>query len=595
MAKRQNLVKVDFAFDPAAESRLGCALFKQIDIMFGTFRKHQTWLWAVIITVIIFSFVIYFSPYSKLNDSRRGPVNLGSINGERISEEEFINARNEVYLRDFFTSGNWPDEEAKKTGGQIERETYQWLLLIQKQRQLGIHVSTDVVAQAARSMVSQFQRAGITSPDMFIRQILQPRGFQVDDLERFVRHYMGVQELIAAVGLSGKLVTPQETRDLFKREHQELATEAVFFPASNYLASVTVLSDALTQFYSNRLAAYRIPDRVQVSYVRFDLTNYLAEANQELARMTNMDQQIDEAYRQGGTNFLREVKAQSVEEAKVKVRDAERRKVEAQNARRKAADFATPLFDMDPLRAENLEKLAKEKGLIVKVTAPFDRENGPKELEVGTDFASKAFARTPQDPFAGPILGMDSAYVIALNQKLPSEIPALDQIRAQVVKDYRYSQALNLARQAGMDFYQTLTNGLAQGKTLSAICASAKLRLVEVPPFSLSSRELPEAEDHLTLNQFKQLAFTTPPGKVSNFQMTSEGGLIVYVKAKLPLDEARMNATLPAFMNAVRQNRQNEAFNDWFRKEAEKGLRDTPLARQQPAPTMGPGPNAKKS
>ena len=97
------------------------------------------------------------------------------------------------------------------------------------------------------------------------------------------------------------------------------------------------------------------------------------------------------------------------------------------------------------------------------------------------------------------------------------------------------------------------------------------------------------------MNQFKQLAFTTPPGKVSNFQMTTEGGLIVYVKAKLPLDEAKMTASLPAFSNAVRQNRQNEAFNDWFRKEAEKGLRDTPLARQQPAPTMGPAPNAKKS
>jgi hypothetical protein len=563
--------------------------------MFGTIRKHQTWLWAIIITLTIISFVIFFSPYSKLNDSRRGPVNLGSINGERISEQDFVNARNEIYLRDFLTTGSWPDEEAKKTGGQIERETYQWLLLIQKQRQLGIHVSTDLIATVARSMVSQLQRSGITSPDVFIRQVLQPRGFQLDDFERFVRHYMGVQELIGTVALSGKLVTPQEARDLFRREHQELATEAVFFTASNYLASVTVFPDALTQFYSNRLAAYRIPDRVQVSYVSFDYTNYLAEATLELARMTNLDQQIDEAYRQGGTNFLREAKAQSLEDAKVKVRDAERRKIEAQNARRKATEFATPLFDIDPMRAENLEKMAKEKGLTVKVTAPFDRENGPKELEVAADFATKAFSRTPQDPFAGPIMGMNGVYVIALNKKLPSEIPALEQIRDQVVKDYRYSQALNLARQAGMDFYQTLTNGLAQGKTLSAICTGAKLRLVEVPPFSLSSRELPEIEDHLTLNQFKQLTFTTPLGKVSNFQMTTEGGAIVYVKAKLPLDESKMSASMPAFMNAVRQSRQNEAFNDWFRKEAEKGLRDTPLARQQPAPTMSPTPNAKKS
>jgi hypothetical protein len=88
---------------------------------------------------------------------------------------------------------------------------------------------------------------------------------------------------------------------------------------------------------------------------------------------------------------------------------------------------------------------------------------------------------------------------------------------------------------------------------------------------------------------------TTPLGKASNFQMTTEGGLILYVKAKLPLDEAKMSASLPAFMNTVRQNRQNEAFNDWFRKEAEKGLRDTPLAQQQPAPAMSTAPKAKKS
>ncbi|MGD0262640.1 MAG: peptidylprolyl isomerase [Verrucomicrobiota bacterium] len=563
--------------------------------MIGTIRKHQTWLWAIIITLTIISFVVFFSPYSRMNSARRGPVNLGSINGERISEEDFINARSEVYLRAFFMSGNWPDEEAKKTGGQIEQDTYQWLLLIQEQERLGIHISTDVVAQAARAMTSQFQRMGITSPEMFIRQVLQPRGFQSSDLERFVRHFVGVQDLINIVGLSGKLVTPQETRDLYQREHEELATEAVFFSASNYLAGVAVPPDALSQFYSNRLAVYRIPDRVQVSYVRFDLTNFANEANQELARMTNLDLQIEEAYRRGGTNFLREAKAQSLDEAKVKLRDAERKRSEAQNARKKATDFATPLFDMEPMRAENLEKVAKETGLTVSTTAPFDRENGPSDLEVGPDFAQRAFARTPEDPFAGPILGQTAAYVIALNKKLPSEIPTLEQIRDQVVADYRYSQALNLARKAGADFYPTLTNGLAQGKPFASVCLTARLKPVSLPPFSLSTRGLPEVEDHVTLNQFKQISFSTPLGKPSPFQPTADGGLIVYVKAKLPLDEAKMNASLPAFSNAVRQSRQNEAFNDWFRREAERGLRDTPLARHEATPSMGPGPNPKKS
>jgi hypothetical protein len=565
--------------------------------MFGTIRKHQTWLWAVIITVIVISFVIYFSPYSKLNDTRRGPVNLGSINGERISEEQFINARNEIYLRSFCLTGHWPDEESKR-GGQVERETYQWLLMTQKQEQLGVHISSDMVAQVAKGMLAGLVRARVVpSPEAFLQQLLPRNGFKLQDFERFVRHYVGVQELVSTVGLSGRLITPQEARELFKREHEELSAAAVFFSVSNYLASVTVLPDAVTQFYTNRLATYRLPDRVQVSYVKFDLTNYLAEANAEVAKMTNLDLQVDEAYRQGGTNFLREVDARSVEEAKVKVRDAQRKQVEAQTARRKAADFANPLFDMNPVRADNLDKLAKEKGMAVGITPPFETNNPPTELDVGLDFARLAFTRTPEDPFAGPILGASAVYVIALNKKLPSEIPPLEQIRPQVVKDYRYGQALTLARQAGMDFYQTLTNGLAQGRTAAALCAAAKLQLVDLPPFSISTRQLPEVEDHLSLNQLKQLGFSTPPGKVSNFQMTPDGGVILQVKAKLPPDEAKITTNLPAFLNAVRQNRQTEAFNDWFRREAEKGLRDTPLAKQQqPPPTMRPSaPPAKKS
>jgi len=564
--------------------------------MFGTFRKHQTWLWAIIITVIIFTFVIYFSPYSKLNSSPRGPANLGSINGEKISEQQYINARNEIYLRTFFSTGRWPDEEAKKEGGQVERGIYQWLLLIQEQERLGIHVSDDAAAQKAKEMLGLLQRAGvIPSAEVFLAQILPANGFKLDDFERFVRHDLGVQQLAATVGLDGELITPQELRDLYKRDNQEVATEAVFFSWSNYLAGVTASPSAVSQYYSNRLAVYRLPERVEVSYVRYDLTNYQAEANRELAGMTNLDQQIEEAYRREGTNFLRKVKAESLAEAKVKLRDDERKRFEMQAARKQAADFATPLFDMEPMRAENLKTLAKQKGLTVQVTAPFDSDYGPNEIPGAEDFTKKAFALTPDYPFAGPIVGLEGVYVIALDKKIPSEIPPLDQIQAQVVKDYERDQARGLAVKAGMAFYATLTNELAQGKPFASICLNAKLKPVSVPPVSLSTRDLPAVEDHVSLSQYKQFSFTTPIGRASPFQQTSDGGLIVYVKEKLPLDEAKMNASLPAFANYVRQNRQSEAFNEWFRKVAEKGLRDTPIAHPPPTPSLSSAPKAKKS
>jgi hypothetical protein len=55
-----------------------------------------------------------------------------------------------------------------------------------------------------------------------------------------------------------------------------------------------------------------------------------------------------------------------------------------------------------------------------------------------------------------------------------------------------------------------------------------------------------------------------------------------------------MRTELPNFVNYVRQRRQEEAFEAWFRKEADKGLRDTPVNRQQqPPPVMAPGAAGK--
>jgi hypothetical protein len=177
-------------------------------------------------------------------------------------------------------------------------------------------------------------------------------------------------------------------------------------------------------------------------------------------------------------------------------------------------------------------------------------------------------------------------YVIALDKKIPSEIPPLERIRAQVEADSKLTQAAMLARRAGVQFALSLTNGLAQGKTFAGICTDAKVKPTLIPPLSLSTRELPEGIEQVTLDQLKQIVFDTPVGKSSGFVPTREGGLVIYVQQRLPLDEAAMRAEMPAFMNSVRQARQNEALNFWYRKEAEKSLRDTPLSQPRPS-SMG--------
>jgi hypothetical protein len=560
--------------------------------MFGTIRKHQQWLWAVIITLTVISFVIYFSPYSKMNSGNRAPMRFGSINGEEIGEQNFFNARREIDLRYFFMSrGSWPGDDSKRMGFDADVETYKWLLLIQKQDALAIHPSPEAVSQFATELLRQISGGNQVSSAAFEQQVLTPHGLQLADFERFVRHYLGIQELSSTVGVGGKLVTPQEAKGLYERERQEVATEVVFFSASNHLAQVPVSPERLSQFYSNQLANYRIPERRQVSYVKFSVSNFVAEAEAEWAK-TNINEIVENEFTRLGTNYLS--LAKTADEAKVKIRERYVHGLALVKARRKAADFANPLFTNDPPRLVHLEKLAKENGLSVNLTPPFDRDNLPKDVDAGVDFLKQAFTRTPDEPLAPPIVGKDGVYIIALNKQIPSEIPPLDKIRDEVTKDFKNSQAVSLARIAGIEFWQTLTNGLAKGKTFAAICSEAKLKPVELPSFSLSTKELPDIEDHIRINQLKEMAFRTPPGKVSEFQDTQAGGIILNVKSKLPLDEARMRTELPNFVNYVRQRRQEEAFEAWFRKEADKGLRDTPVNRQQqPPPVMAPGAAGK--
>lgn len=553
--------------------------------MFGTIRRHSTALWVVIIIVVVISFVFWGSQTNRYGDDVR-TGDFGTIGGERITLEKFGAAQREVYLRFFFTSnGEWPDKDAQNAGFDPDRETFYRLFLLRKIKELNIHIKSSVVAQTANNIL------GGNSLQNFERQILVQKGLSAVDFERYVRNEVGIQELATLVGASGLMVTPEDARTAYIQQHEELSAQTVAFLAVDQLPQVTVFTQTVAQFYTNQLSRYRLPERAQVNYVAYGISNYLAEAEAELAK-TNFTEIIEANYQRLGTNYFKD--ARTPEEAKAKIRENVIRQQAFALAGKQARDFANALAAEEPVKVENLQRLAKEKGLTVNLTEPFDREDGPKELSVGPAFMQAAFKLTSDEPFTRPVPGNDAVYVLAFNRRLPSEVPSLESIRAQVTTDCRYEQAVAQARQAGGSFIATLTNGLAQGKNFSELCTAAKLKPILLPPISLSTRSLPEVEQDLALPQFKQVVFNTPPGKVSPLIPTRDGGLIVHVRSRLPLDETKMKTDLPAFTTYLRQVRQNDAFNEWFRKQSEDGLRNTAFAAMQAERARETAPTAKR-
>jgi peptidyl-prolyl cis-trans isomerase D len=543
--------------------------------MIGTIRKHSKGLWWVIGGLTVISFLYWGASVPTRGGGGHASGDYGSIYGQKVSQQEFDNARREFYLFYWFHNpGEWP---TKMSQNELERETYIRVLLFREAEKLGIHVSDDAAATAGLSLLHSIDRSGrAVSLPAFVKQILNPEGLTEADFVRFAKHDLAIQQLIETLGLTGELVTPQEATADYMRAYQERTTEAVFFSASNYLSQVTVTPAAIAQFYTNDMADYRLPDRVQVSYVEFNVSNFFAAAEQTIGK-TNLDDEVQNLFSQNGMESVPDAK--TPEEAKAKIREYLLHKEGMAEAQKQANDLATEVFNQTPVRAENLAAIAKKRGLAVKTTAPFD-SYGPTEFPATESFTKAAFALSPDDPFAGPILTPNAVYVIALDKQLPTEIPSLDAIRDRVTHDYKMELATALARRAGTNFVSTLHSQLMAGHSFAAACIAAGFHPEVLPPFSLSTDDLPELAGRASLTQLQQATFGTPVGHASGFEPTADGGFIVYVQKQLPVDAATMNAAMPRYLAGLRRARQNEVFNMWLGNQARRELGNIPAFQQ---------------
>ena len=548
--------------------------------MFGTIRKHSKSLWWIIIAAIIVTFV-YWGAQGTRGDKSRGGYNYGSIGGRAISEREYHNAAQEARLAFFFSSGGeWPEVAGKKFGYDEQRDAYQRIFLARKMEDLGIYISDDLAARMAGDRIRRISRGQPMSLDDFAKKVLASGGATVADFQRLTAHEMGVQQLITVAGIGGDLLPPQEIQALYARDNTEISAQVVFFSLSNHLKTATAPPEKLAEFYTNYMAEYRIPERVQVTYVKFPFTDYTNQFNQFMLGLTNLAEIIEANYQRLGTNYFSEAKSPA--EAKAKVREKILMDESAKLAGSNANVFATGLYNVtsNSPTTTTLASFAKEGGLTAKVSQPLSGQEPSSEFDVNANVMQAVFALTPQDPVTEPVIGNDAAYVFGLARRLPSENPPFESVRERVARDYQFAEAAVAARNEGSAFQVAATNGLIAGKTFAAICDEAKQTPVSPAPFSRSTRKLEDIEKHVELNRFKQAAFSTQPGNVSIFVPTGDGGFVVHVRSRLPLNETKMRADLPGFTKAAQQALHNDAFQEWFQREATVGLRDTPLMRQ---------------
>jgi hypothetical protein len=554
--------------------------------MFGTIRKHQGWLWMVVIFFTVISFVVFFSPNAKMSDAwQNDTYNLGSISGEKVTVDAYQSAAREAILRFFLNNSQWPDR-ARKEDFDEQREAYIRLFLLQKVQEQKISVGRETVANLAANFIRSFQRSGINSPEAFEKAVLQPRGLTLIDLRRTLAHELAIQQLVSLHGICGNLINPKEVESVYRHERQQINAQMAVLHATNYLAAVSLTPDMVSRFYSNRVEQYRIAPKVQVCYAFFDVTNYLSKADKEMAEKADIvNKQVEEFAKQLGTN----ASAKTIDEVKAQVRLDIRTRSALIAARLEAVTMTDKVMDSAPSnQVATLAAMAREAGVSVKQTAPFDKEAS----EFPKEFAELAFALTGDEPVKGPIIGTNGVYVLGLTGTIPSRIPPMEEIRNRVTENCRTMEAQRLCYMAGLQAYAAITNSMIQNnKSFRAAALGAGLQEVDLPPFSRNTVPtnsiVEQVENYASFNSIQQVAFSTPTGKVSSFVPSLCGGFVLYVKEQIPLGTSDM-ADLPAFQNMIRRTFANEAFNAWMSQQARTALRNTPLFQEQ-TPTITSG------
>lgn len=542
--------------------------------MFANIRRHQKWLWYIIAGAVIISFTWYLNPSNQGGRGGGGMFdsNVGTINGRPITRAQYADTQKDALLKYFFTYGSWygSDEFSRQNEGFLDREIRQRLFLQEKARELNVHVTSDNVAEWFREQFGR-EHAFTEAEYNNLLNNLKQKGISEGDLNRFARGEIATRHLMQVAGMPGKLVTPQEAEAQYRRDNQQVAADAVFFSSSNFVSKVNLDMANLTRHYSNQLQNFREPEKLQISYVAFPASNYFASADKTLAGITNLNQMVDEMYRQRGTNYYTDPTGAplAADAAKAKIKEDERHRLALVEARKEATDFAEKVLTNAPtLKAAALDQAAKEKNLAVKVTEPFSQYEIPEGMDVPEKFGQAVAQLTPDSPLIEePIVGGDAVYIIALKNKIPSQVPPLAQIQDKVTEDYKRFESRRLANEAGQSFYAKLQTALAAGKTFSAAATEAGQSVTGLAPFSMVSRTIQGLDPRVNSSMIKNTAFSLKEGETSQFVPTGDGGFVLHVNKFIPTSDTEVKAKLPEFIATLQRSGQSQAFSEWFTKE----------------------------
>lgn len=497
--------------------------------MITMMRKHHKVLMIVITVLVIISFSWY---WNKTDFAQMGNAPVGKIYDHNVSQLEF--QRNSRLLRLGSELGMRDLVQSLTLGAQSENEAYtdfSWNLMVLRHEadQLGVEPTTAEIAAYVKTM-PVFQGADgfdLKKYTDFADHALAPMGFSEAQVEELAADQITLDRVEEILG-AGVSMPEAEMKTTFEQLYSKMDAATVQLHTADFASQVQVSDPEIAKYYEGHKATLKTDEMRQVKFVNFGLN----DEQKKLTGKTRID-------------VLQKL---------------------ADNANDFTEALQAPRADFDSV-------VAKFK-LTPKETGTFSQANPDPQLAGAPTLGQAAFGLTTAAPNSDAIQGPDGFYVQHLEKIDPARPLTLDEAKPKIVDALKTERTQQLVAAKAKAVADQLREALKSGKPVDEAAAQAGVKLEKISSFSLidnppgaSPATPPDPKTQTPeMQMIKQTVSEMTPGSVSELLPQPDGGMLVILEKREPLNVAQYESSRPLLETRALDNKRQIVFLEWLRE-----------------------------
>jgi peptidyl-prolyl cis-trans isomerase D len=519
------------------------------------FQQHFRVIFAVLLAGTIVSFIMTIGAAPGIGGPTRKTRTRPFFGLNLDSEEDQRRIFGDANLSIVIQAGYNPYDQARLEQYALTRQASLAL-----GNQLGIPAPTDAEITEYIKALPRFagntgQFDGHKYSDF--RDSLKRSNVAEGDVSRVISDNIRIDRVNKLLGGPG-FVLPSEVKMQVSLMDTAWSLGIASIEYSSFQPTITPNEAEIAKYFTDNKAHYVVPPQVELSYVEFPLTSYLAKVNVTEPEVraffdSNPSRFQKPAMPQPGKPIAAPAAA-DYNQVHAEVEAAVRLDKAKRLAAKDASDFAVALYDRKATANSNeLKDFISQRGLSLKSLPAFS-ENEPPAL-IGNDpqVVEEAFKLDKERYFSDALPTETGSIVLFWNAEIASHDSTLAEAHAKVAADYveqqRRQRFADLGKTVREQLSAHLKSGEAFDKAVAAVATANKVKIdANVhPTFTLQQppRDLDQSYEAVLTHLNK--------GDISNFVDKGEKGVLVVAldKKTPPMDDT----SSPQFQQ-MRQNLQ---------------------------------------